>query len=79
MNEPFKEGTKLWDPYFKRVVVVEKTGIWTDTRYITGRFYRVRHPDGTIMDTHETAFEPLSWQRQRDSKGHFMKQLGETK
>lgn len=69
-----RKGAKLYDPYFHHNVVVLGTGIWTDPKYITGRYYRVKHPYGTIMDTHENAFI-RPWLRKRDQKGRFMKRL----
>lgn len=68
--EEVKAGKKLYDPYFRAVVVVEESGTWTDPRYITGRFYRVKYPDGTLLDTHENAFT-RPWLRKRNSKGKF--------
>lgn len=73
MNE-IKKGTKLWDSYFRVVVVVEKSGTWTDPRYITGRYYTVRFADGTLLDSHETSFT-RPWLRKRLNNGKFKKEI----
>lgn len=61
---PHAPGTELYDPYFKTVVVVEKAGTWEDARFIRGRFYTVRYPDGAVMDCHESAFQEIGRMRE---------------
>ena len=69
--DDFRKGTKLRDTYFRCNVVVLGSGQWQDPRYIMGRYYKVKYPDGTIMDSHETSFV-RPWFRERDKKSHFV-------